>query len=276
MSTVTYQVQNRWGGADRPWHEGGKWVIGGRADQAVVAIDVTTTDGGRTLTGTMTYAGEGPIGFRGTLRGSNNYAVENQWGGDDAPWHPGGTFVLGYRSGQNVVAINIESSSGGKTFAGTMTYAGEGPIDFTATRVEGAAITVENQWGGHAAPWHVGGTWAIGCRDAQGVVALDIASTDGGETLSGEMTYDREGPIGFTAARQGLNNYAVQNRWGDDPTWHPGGLWIIGYRTGQNVVAVKATSSDGGKTLNGTMTYVGEGPIGLKAASATTAAAALV
>ncbi|WP_414514364.1 hypothetical protein [Nostoc sp. PCC 9305] len=28
------------------------------------AIDITSNDDGKTLTGTITYAGEGPIGFR--------------------------------------------------------------------------------------------------------------------------------------------------------------------------------------------------------------------
>src|SRR5204862_8299140 len=113
MSNTTYHVQNQWGGDGAPWNEGGKWVIGGRGDQNVGAVDVVSGDGGTTLTGTMTYAGEGPIGFRGTLLGSNNYEVQNQWGGDSAPWHPGGVFVLGYRIGQNVVAITVDSPDGG-------------------------------------------------------------------------------------------------------------------------------------------------------------------
>ncbi|MHC5730424.1 MAG: hypothetical protein ACYTXY_41215 [Nostoc sp.] len=29
-----------------------------------MALNVTSSDGGKTLTGTTTYAGEGPIGFR--------------------------------------------------------------------------------------------------------------------------------------------------------------------------------------------------------------------
>ncbi len=265
MSSTTYQVENQWGGANAPWNQGGKFVIGGRPDQNVVALDVTSGDGGKSLTGTMTYKGEGPIGFKAALLGSNNYAVENQWGGDSAPWHPGGTFMLGYRVDQNVIAIDVASSDDGATLTGTMTYDGEGPIGFKAVQAEGAAYSVENQWGGDSAPWHVGGMWAMGTRDGQRVVALEISSSDDGETLTGTMTYSGEGPIGFKGSREGANNYVVENQWGGDQApWHPGGRWIIGYRTGQNVVAVDVASSDEGATLSGTMTYANEGPIGLK------------
>ena len=131
-----YIVENQWGGSSAPWHPGGDWVIGGRSDQNVVAIDVKSDDGGETLNGTMTYIGEGPIGFRATRTGkNNNYTVENQWGGSSAPWHPGGDWVIGGRSDQNVVALNIKSDDDGKTLNGTMTYIGEGPIGFRGALV---------------------------------------------------------------------------------------------------------------------------------------------
>lgn len=263
MHANTYQVENQWGGENAPWHQGGIFVIGGRPDQNVVAVNITSGDGGRNFSGTMTYQGEGTIGFRGVLLGSNNYAVENQWGGDNAPWHPGGTFVLGHRADQNVVAIDVKSSDEGATLTGTMTYGGEGPIGFKATQTEGAVYSVQNQWGGSTAPWHIGGTWVLGARTSQPVVALEIGSPDGGATLTGTMTYSGEGPIGFKAAHEGANNYLVENQWGgDDAPWHPGGRWIIGYRTGQNTAGVDVTSSDDGATLSGTMTYANEGSIG--------------
>ena len=82
-----YQVENQWGGAAAPWHQGGTWILGARSGQNAVAIDIQSPDGGETFQGTMTYAGEGPIGFRATRRTANDYAVENQWGGSGAPWH---------------------------------------------------------------------------------------------------------------------------------------------------------------------------------------------
>lgn len=263
-----YQVQNQWGGPTAPWNQGGIFVIGSRSPQHVVAMNVTSSDGGVNLVGTMTYQGEGPIGFKGTLLGSNNYAVQNQWGGSSAPWHPGGTFVLGYRVNQNVVAINVTSPDQGVTLTGTMTYQGEGPIGFRAAQTQGTVYSDQNQWGGSTAPWQVGGTWVMGARTSQPVVALNLTSSDGGATLTGTMTYSGEGPIGFKATLLGANNYAVQNQWGGSSApWHPGGQWIIGYRTGQNVVGISAMSSDGGTTLTGTMTYANEGPIGFRATS---------
>jgi hypothetical protein len=139
MNRHLYKVENQWGGSSAPWHPGGDWIIGNNSDQSdqnVVALNIKSDDGGETLNGTMTYMGEGPIGFRATRTSKNNdYTVENQWGGSSAPWYPGGDWVIGYRSDQNVVAININSYDGGRTLNGTMTYIGEGPIGFRGTWV---------------------------------------------------------------------------------------------------------------------------------------------
>jgi len=127
-----YNVENQWGGSTSPWNPGGTWVIGNHSDQRVIALNVTSNDGGENLIGTMIYAGEGPIAFRATRTAQNTYEVENQWGGSATTWNPGGTWILGDRSGQNVVAIDISSNDGGATLTGAMTYAGEGPISFRA------------------------------------------------------------------------------------------------------------------------------------------------
>jgi hypothetical protein len=131
-----------------------------------------------------------------------SYWTQNQWGGSSAAWNPGGTFVLGLRPGQNVVAINITSSDSGKTFTGTMTYAGEGPIGFKGTQVMPNNYSVQNQWGGDSAPWHDAGYWVIGARCPQPLVAMDVTSSDG-STLTGTITYEGEGPIGFTGSITG-------------------------------------------------------------------------
>ncbi len=267
---ATYNVENQWGGSKAQWNKGGVFVLGARDDkpQNMVAIDIKSGDGGKTFTGTMTYEGEGPIGFKASLIGNNNYTVENQWGGNTAPWHPGGTFVIGYRENQLVVAVDIESSDGGKSFTGTMTYAGEGPIGFKAEEIANDnAYHTQNQWGGNTAPWHEGGVFVLGGRSNQPMVAIDVTSPDQGKTLTGTMTYAGEGPIGFRGTLNGAGNYAVENQWGGDKApWHDGGNWLIGFRSDkQNVVALKATSQDMGKTLIGTLTYAGEGPIGLTA-----------
>jgi hypothetical protein len=134
--SLLYQVENQWGGNNAPWHNGGIWIMGCRPNQNVVAIAIKSDDGGKTFHGSMTYANEGPIGFRATLSDSNNYAVENQWGGDDAPWNNGGQWIIGGRSTQNVIELNVVSDDGGNHLNGTMTYNGEGPIGFKGTMIE--------------------------------------------------------------------------------------------------------------------------------------------
>ncbi len=263
-----YQVKNQWGGSAAPWHAGGTFVLGARENQNVEAIEISSGDGGKSFTGTMTYIGEGPIGFKATQLVGNNYSIENQWGGSSAPWHPGGNWIIGGREGQNVVALNVKSD--GANLEGTMTYQGEGPIGMDGTLVEGSSYSVENQWGGSSAPWHEGGTFVLGAREDQNPVEFDIASSDGGRTFSGTMTYKGEGPIGFRATQISGNNYAAENQWGgSSASWHPGGQLVIGARVNQNVVGLKISSSNGGNDFSGEMTYSGEGPIGVKAVIST-------
>ncbi|MGA8272147.1 MAG: hypothetical protein WB919_11365 [Candidatus Sulfotelmatobacter sp.] len=256
-----YNIQNQWGGSSAPWHTGGVFNIGNRGSQLPIALQITSNDDGKTFSGTMTYVGEGPIGFRAALVTMNTYEVENQWGGSSAPWHDAGLFLLGGRNGQSAVAFDIKSADGGKTFTGTMTYAGEGPIGLQGAYVDGYAYSAENSWGGSGG--HPGGQWVLGCRANQPVVALDVSSSDTGRTLTGTMTYAGEGPIGFKCALTMANTYQVENQWGgSNAPWHPGGQFVIGCRGSQGVVAVIIKGSDGG-ALSGSMSYSGEGPIGL-------------
>jgi hypothetical protein len=181
---ATYGVQNQWGGSSAPWHDGGAYVLGARPSQNVVAINVTSPDGGKTLAGTMTYAGEGPIGFRGTLTNGNNYIVQNQWG--DSPWSPGGNWIIGGRNGQNVVALNVSSSDGGKTLTGTMTYAGEGPIGFRGTLQSASNEKFVVYWlGSHKNPPPIQ-SLPKGI-DVVNLFLLNLASSAGGTTL--DYTY---------------------------------------------------------------------------------------
>jgi hypothetical protein len=255
---TVYNVQNQWGGDSAEWHEGGVFNIGNRPDQHPVALNLSSGDGGQSFVGTMTYAGEGPIGCRAKRVTTNCYQVENQWGGDSAPWHDAGLFLLGARNGQNAVAFHLSSTDGGETLNGTMTYFGEGPIGVTASRSAGKAYNATNQWGGDGAPWNQGGQFVLGCRDDQTVVALEVTSSDNGATLNGTTTYSGEGPIGFRGRQIMADTYSVENQWGGDSApWHDGGRWIIGCRGAQGVVGVDLAEP------NGTMTYAGEGPIGL-------------
>ncbi len=252
-----YHVENQWGGNNAPWHEGGAWVLGYRNNQAVVAIEISSTDNGHTLHGTITYQNEGPIGFKGTLLCGNTYLTENQWGGPSAPWHPGGQWVIGARDHQNCVGLHATSHDNGLNFQGSMTYSGEGPIGFRAAHTTKVHDNVENQWGGDHAPWHPGGTWILTSRDAQAVNFVKLSGD--GHTLNGTMEYSGEGPIGLKATWVMGNTYTVENQWGGTSApWHPAGQWLIGGRDGQRIHALEIANN------NGTCTYAGEGPIGFK------------
>lgn len=122
-----YRVEFNAGGDESPWEDHGVWVIGGRLDQRVVALDIASSDDGQSLGGTVTYAGEGPIAFRATATEQNVYLVEVHWGGADAPWNPQGTWVLGSNADQGLTALNLVSEDEGNTLDGTMSY-GEGTL----------------------------------------------------------------------------------------------------------------------------------------------------
>lgn len=259
-----YIVKNQWGGSRKPWHAAGTFNLGCRSDQKVVNIEISSEDEGKTFSGSMVYEGEGSISVRAEQIAGSNYKVENQWGGEDADWHPGGNWIIGSRTGQNVVQLSIDNIQG--TFTGTMTYVGEGPIAFEGAPETGTSYTVENQWGGDKADWNLAGTMELGTRNGQKPVGFDITSEDGKE-FTGTMTYDGEGPIGFKAMLERGNNYAIENQWGgDDAPWNEAGSMIIGTRDGQLATALNIVSADNGATFSGTMNYVGEGPIGFKAA----------
>lgn len=255
---AVYYVENSWGGTSG--HDGGAFVLGNRKKQNVIALDIKSSDGGKTFEGTMQYSGEGPIGFKATNTKGNSYTVENSWGGTGG--HDGGQWLIGGRD-QKCIAVDVKGD--GKSLEGTMTYEGEGPIGFIGTLTDGNAYLTENSWGGTGG--HDGGVWVIGNRGNQNVVSMEAKSDDNGVNLDGKMTYKGEGPIGMKANLRGGNagnNYNVENSWGGTGG-HDGGKMVIGSRgNNQGVVQIDFKSKDGGLTFGGTMTYNGEGPIGLK------------
>ena len=103
----------------------GVMVLGNKANQAPVAFDLNSNDGGKTLTGTMTYENEKPISFNGTLNdlALNTYVLSNGQG----------SLVIGARTNQNIVKLKVSSKDNGKTLEGEMQYAGEGVIGFSGT-----------------------------------------------------------------------------------------------------------------------------------------------
>ncbi|MFN0203711.1 MAG: lectin OAA [Bacteroidia bacterium] len=131
------------------------------------------------------------------------YQVQNQWGGEDAPWHEGGRWALGSRDGeQYVVGLHLTSFDNGYSLEGTVLYSGEEyPIAVVATSVENdhGEMLYDIQTQTENEDWQQAGSWTIGARPGQSVMHLDISSDDDGKSLGGTMTYMNEGPIGFYA-----------------------------------------------------------------------------
>ncbi|MCA8986542.1 MAG: SUMF1/EgtB/PvdO family nonheme iron enzyme [Planctomycetaceae bacterium] len=216
-------VQNKFGD---DWRYTGDWVIGGRDGQHVVKFDVKSDDNGKTLNGTMSYTDEGEIRVRAKRSNGVAYAVHTHHGG---PILPGGVWVLGNRGDrqQYLVEIDIHSNDDGKTFSGTVTYAGEGPVPFRATHVAINSYRGEVYFGDD---WHSDGDWLIGSRDKRAVM-VSAKSTDGGKTMSGIMEYLGEDPQGLEVRVSGSSAYTVENQWGStDSPWSAGGVYVLGDR----------------------------------------------
>ncbi len=258
-----YQVKNQWGGSEAPWHSAGTWILGGRLDQPIVAVDIRSEDQGKTLEGTIRYQTEGPIGFKAVQESGNSYTCQVQWGGSKAEWHDDGIYVIGDREIQRCIQLSATISEDQKSLQGVMIYCGEGEIGFHGTLTP--SYEVENQWGGEKAPWHAGGTWVLTGRANQDVEEIDIESVDCGRTLEGVMRYKGEGNIGFKGVHICDNNYDTFNQWGGvTAPWHKAGQMILGNRENQKVIQLKLSPSKNGKYV-GEMTYNGEGVIGFKA-----------
>ncbi len=126
-----YRVKNQGGGSE------GDWMFGGRSNQENIAsINIRSDNGRETLTGTVTYSsGEGSVQFSATSVGMSNYIIEKQQGGNAELW------VIGGREAQNrISSLDCKSDDDGQTLNGTLVYAGEGPIDFTGTRISPSEV----------------------------------------------------------------------------------------------------------------------------------------
>jgi hypothetical protein len=58
-------------------------IIGDR-DQRAVKGTAKSMDGGKSIRGTVTYQGEGPVNMEATLSSGSANTVENQWGNPDS------------------------------------------------------------------------------------------------------------------------------------------------------------------------------------------------
>jgi len=123
LPQTLYHVQNA-GNGNEPFHEEALFKIGDAAEPPITALDITSNDQGKTLSGTVTCKGGTPkeIHLPAMHHSQNVYAVGNsQW-------------LLGARTQQAITALAIVSDDEGHTLNGTVTYEGERPIRFHAVR----------------------------------------------------------------------------------------------------------------------------------------------
>ena len=114
-----------------------KWKLGGRHDQPIRKLDISSDDNGETLRGDIYYVREGNIAFYGQMRDSrpNFYQVEVRWGSTTAPWHAETDWLIGSDSNNPVVMVSGEATDGGKNLYGDVEFSDGNTYKFHAAIV---------------------------------------------------------------------------------------------------------------------------------------------
>lgn len=124
----SYDIRSQCAREKDRWYDSGVFVLGTKHVRHPEMLEIFSRDQGKTYTGIIKYAFEESMNFRAIQVSGNNYNIENQEGGFDAPWRPGGKMVIGSRVNQYVTSLSIVSEDFGESFEGSMAYNGEGPI----------------------------------------------------------------------------------------------------------------------------------------------------
>lgn len=139
------------------------------------------------------------------------YRVFHQQGDESAPWHDGGIFKIGDRLGQPVVALDFKFPADKATGSGQVTYQGQSPVGFTATRYGDNQNHYAIKFTQSADPFP-DGDWQIGAHESQSVVALRIKVAEnselgvGDQKLVGSITYDGGPELRFRGVRSNAKN----------------------------------------------------------------------
>lgn len=239
-----------------------------KSAQVLTFIDLTSLDGGNSLVGTLGFTGGETGEFVAALNSENagsNYNGQYKRSSDES-FGPYGYWVLGSRNTQPIYRLRVDSPDNGNSFIGATAYAGEGPIEFSAVRSRPSVVyEVNHSIGGQGSV--DGAAWVLGNRGdlQQYLVAVDIASEDGGVTLSGTISYSGEQPVEMRASSIIGNAYQVENKFGgENSPWVDVGVWLIGGRN-QRCVELQAFSSDSGESLVGVARYDSESAIAFSA-----------
>lgn len=126
------------------------------------------------------------------------FEVQIQSGGNEAPWRPGGMWILNTRFDRLIEKVNATGGDG--VLYGTMQYSGEAPIGFKAAYLGNSTYGVESQSGGDDVPWQPVGEWVIDYGTDQFIVEFDLNATEGEQNIMGTIS-NSEGPMGFRGDR---------------------------------------------------------------------------
>lgn len=115
----------------------GTWTLGANESPLEVRFasgnGVDKHDGGKTLMGQVKFDQKaGMLALKAERINGNNFAVYTKKGNEN--WKKDGDWVIGGRNNHAVIKADAKSTDGGKTLIGMITYAGEGPVHFKATR----------------------------------------------------------------------------------------------------------------------------------------------
>ncbi len=169
------------------------WVIG-TDDQSVKQLIATSKDGGRTLTGKITYADGEPMEFQAVVA-PLRYHVQTRSRGE-AQWQDAGTWVMGNAAAERPIMLHI-IARGGNNLGGAVQYAGH--VGFQPTLLDlidghryQARLHGEDGASTDDAQWVIG-------NDDKPLLQLYAKSTDGGQTLTGNISYRNAGSREFKA-----------------------------------------------------------------------------
>ncbi|MGB3544435.1 hypothetical protein [Rubrivirga sp.] len=247
LRSQLYRVEHQADGDGR-WREGGSWVMGTRSGERLTALSGSSDDGGFTLEGLWSYGDDDLTAFRATMTAHNTYEVEAQTGGEDGPWRPAGTWLLGARVEHHVVALDLTSDDGSETLVGTCRYEDEPQLTVRCQTAVGGVYAVTSDDNETPTCWVIG--------QDQPVRSLVCRSDDDGLSLLG--SYDIGGTVlGFRAVRWAGNAYHTEVRADGDGGWTDSGMWVLGSRKDVNLVSVDL---EGGGALTGLCAYAGEQP----------------
>lgn len=115
------------------WEEGGTWILGANESPIEIRFSSGKQNGGKNLMGQVKFTQKGGmLGLRADRINGNKFAVQTKKGNED--WKSDGEWVIGGRNDHAVINADAKSNDGGQTLIGMITYAGEGPVHFKATR----------------------------------------------------------------------------------------------------------------------------------------------